>query len=209
MSKIALSPNASGTGTFTIASPNSNTNSTLTLPEGTATLATERSGSIVQIQHTQFTSTNTYSIDASSDAVITDLEVTITPVYSDSIMMLDAYVYGEASDTSFTHDAVWFFYKSVGGGADTKLAHPTAGSRNVGVGSMAISYQQQSANTPDHVIYRYFDTVSSTSSHTYKVGVGNGRAGAVTWYLNQIVSTSDARTSERMVSNITVTEIKA
>ena len=33
MSNIALTPNASGTGTFTLASPNSNTNRTLTLPD--------------------------------------------------------------------------------------------------------------------------------------------------------------------------------
>jgi hypothetical protein len=33
MSKIALTPDASGTGTFTIASPDSNTNRTLTLPD--------------------------------------------------------------------------------------------------------------------------------------------------------------------------------
>ena len=33
MSKIALTPNASGSGTFTIASPNSDTDRTLTLPD--------------------------------------------------------------------------------------------------------------------------------------------------------------------------------
>jgi hypothetical protein len=33
MSNIALTPDASGTGTFTLASPNSNTNRTLTLPD--------------------------------------------------------------------------------------------------------------------------------------------------------------------------------
>lgn len=38
MSKISLSPNASGTGTFTIASPNSNTDRTLTLPDSTGTV---------------------------------------------------------------------------------------------------------------------------------------------------------------------------
>jgi hypothetical protein len=38
MSQIALSPNASGTGTFTIAAPDSNTNRTLTLPDVTTTL---------------------------------------------------------------------------------------------------------------------------------------------------------------------------
>jgi hypothetical protein len=40
MSKVALSGNASGTGTFTIASPNSNTDRTLTLPDNTGTILT-------------------------------------------------------------------------------------------------------------------------------------------------------------------------
>jgi hypothetical protein len=40
MSKIALSGNASGTGTFTIASPNSNTDRTLTLPDNSGTVIT-------------------------------------------------------------------------------------------------------------------------------------------------------------------------
>ena len=38
MSKVALSGNALGTGTFTIASPNSNTDQTLTLPDATGTV---------------------------------------------------------------------------------------------------------------------------------------------------------------------------
>ena len=40
MSKIALTPNSSGTGTFSIASPNSNTNRTLTLPDSAGELLT-------------------------------------------------------------------------------------------------------------------------------------------------------------------------
>ena len=39
MSKVALSGNASGTGTFTIASPNSNTDRTLSLPDASGTAA--------------------------------------------------------------------------------------------------------------------------------------------------------------------------
>ena len=40
MSKVALSGNASGTGTFTIASPNSNTDRTLNLPDASGTILT-------------------------------------------------------------------------------------------------------------------------------------------------------------------------
>jgi len=40
MSKISLSGNASGTGTFTVASPNSNSDRVLTLPDATGTILT-------------------------------------------------------------------------------------------------------------------------------------------------------------------------
>jgi hypothetical protein len=43
MSKIALSGNASGTGTFTLASPDSNSDRTLNLPDSEGTLATAES----------------------------------------------------------------------------------------------------------------------------------------------------------------------
>ena len=43
MSKIALSPNASGTGTLTIAAPNTNSDRTLTLPDSAGTIATAES----------------------------------------------------------------------------------------------------------------------------------------------------------------------
>jgi hypothetical protein len=43
MSKIALEPNAAGTGTFSIASPATNTNRTLTLPDVDGTVLTSAS----------------------------------------------------------------------------------------------------------------------------------------------------------------------
>jgi hypothetical protein len=48
MSKIALTPNISGTGTFTIASPGTSTDRTLTLPDNSGTLVTNTSGSVSQ-----------------------------------------------------------------------------------------------------------------------------------------------------------------
>jgi len=41
MSKISLQPNASGTGTFTLAAPDSNTNRTLTLPDEAGKVLTD------------------------------------------------------------------------------------------------------------------------------------------------------------------------
>jgi len=47
MSKIALSPNASGTGVFTIASPSGNTDRTLTLPDEAGTVLTSASTTVL------------------------------------------------------------------------------------------------------------------------------------------------------------------
>jgi hypothetical protein len=43
MSKVAITGNASGTGTFTLAAPNSNSDRTLTLPDNTGTIITTAS----------------------------------------------------------------------------------------------------------------------------------------------------------------------
>jgi hypothetical protein len=86
MSKIALSGDASGTGTFTIASPNSNNNRTLTLPDATGTVMTTSTaiaasqlpvGSVLQMvegtmaSNTGLSSTSTTYIDVGLSANIT------------------------------------------------------------------------------------------------------------------------------------------
>jgi hypothetical protein len=50
MSKIALSGNASGTGTLTIAAPNTNTDRTLTLPDSTGTILNDQSNIETQVK---------------------------------------------------------------------------------------------------------------------------------------------------------------
>jgi len=67
MSKIALTPNASGTGTLTIAAPNTSTDRTLTLPDSTGTIDTlNRAGNVLQVVQyvfnpsTELTTSNSY-----------------------------------------------------------------------------------------------------------------------------------------------------
>jgi len=52
MSKIAFSPNASGTGTFTVAAPNTNTDYTLTFPQSTGILLNDQSDIETQVKTT-------------------------------------------------------------------------------------------------------------------------------------------------------------
>ena len=65
MSKIALTPNASGSGTFTIAAPNSDTDRTLTLPDEAGTVVTTAGADFTD----QVTATKT-SAGASTNALV-------------------------------------------------------------------------------------------------------------------------------------------
>lgn len=83
MSSIKLSPNASGTGIFTIAAPNSNTDRTLTLPDQTGTVLTGAStanfpsGSVLQV--VQATTTTMTSVSSTNTNTDTSLTASITP----------------------------------------------------------------------------------------------------------------------------------
>jgi len=62
MSQVAISGNASGTGTLTIAAPNTNSNRTLTLPDGTGTFTVNGVNSNI-VSGTAQASTSGTSID--------------------------------------------------------------------------------------------------------------------------------------------------
>jgi hypothetical protein len=61
MSLVAISGNASGTGTLTIAAPNTNSNFTLTLPQTTATLGINGPAFSVYSNADQATTTNVWT----------------------------------------------------------------------------------------------------------------------------------------------------
>jgi hypothetical protein len=159
-------------------------------------------GGIIQVQYTQFTGTNSYSISAATNTVITDLTVNITPVSTSSIIKIDAMVNGEWSHQNGATDSIWFFYRD-----STKLPTHTAGNRPVGVlMGTSISYDQQDmGSTPEHAYYSYFDTPSSTSQITYKVGVFQDNG--YDWSLNKTHADNDSSNYERGTSFICVTEI--
>jgi len=160
------------------------------------------SGSVIQVQRTMFTSTNTISLSANTDTALTDLTVNITPISTSSIIKIEAMVNGEWGNQDGATDGVWFFYRDT-----TKLSHASAGNRKVGIAmGTSLTYSSgDSSSTPEHIYYSYFDSPSSTSQITYKVGV-NQRNG-YTWNLNRTGSDTDADNMERGISLITVTEI--
>ena len=159
-----------------------------------------RSGSILQVQYTQFTGTNT--IDVSGETVLTDLTVNITPTSTSSIIKLEAMVNGEWAHQDGPFGSVWYFFRNT-----TKLAHAASGNRLVGIlmGTPDTYFNANTDSTPEMAVYSYFDSPSTTSQITYKVGVE--QAGNYDWHLNKTVGDTDTVAYERGISLITATEI--
>lgn len=173
--------------------------------DGVITNANLPSGSILQVQYTQFTGTNTVSVTADTEALVTDLAVSITPVSTSSILKVEAMVCGEHGTASNVYNSVWYFDRS-----GTKVAAPQVGSnRRVGIAitnTVGIP-ATDAASTPEMVNYSYFDTPATTSAITYTVALLV--AANETWHLNKTATDSDTTSYERGTSYICVTEIKA
>ena len=160
-------------------------------------------GHVLQVQYTQLTSTYSQSITGATDTALTSFEVNITPSSTNSIILLTSSWMGEFGNNDHTYDSTFFFYRNT-----TKLAHPTASSRNCGIQVPAVSYWETNANsTPESLFMQYIDSPSTTSTITYKVGVRF--SGTSTLYTNRNVDDSDSPGRERGISSIIAMEIGA
>ena len=174
------------------------------LASGAITSAVMPTGSVLQIQRTQYTTTTSTAVNTQTNVSLDHLAVNITPISTSSIIRIDAMVNGEWSTQSASFNSVWFFYRD-----STKLSTPVSSGRAVGI-HMGTGITIESANassTPEHAVYSYFDTPSTTSQITYKVGVYQGVGSNLTWYTNRTAGDTDGYQYERGTSFISVTEI--
>ena len=171
---------------------------------GTINSARFPSGSILQTQYTQISAGSSISSATNTDTEISALSVNITPTSASSIIKIETMINGEWSDQGAAYNSTWFFYRD-----STKLSAPAAGSRKVGIlMGTALTYEAVDASsTPEQASYMYFDTPSTTSQITYKVGFNHSQSSTISWHLNKCVTDSDDVNQERGMSLICVTEI--
>ena len=169
------------------------------------------SGSIVQVQSTQYTTnTSMTSVGTSTDYVICSgtagsgteiLNVNITPRISGSKIWLQGMWCGEFSAKEDVYASMFFFYRNA-----VKLANTqgSPGARQVGIQTPAINYHEDDSTTSESIYYQYFDIhgISAGTQITYKMGVtvNNGGTifiggvvddtshGYVTWGISSIVA---------------------
>lgn len=147
MSKIALTPNASGTGTLTIAAPNTSTDRTLTLPDETGTVDTlQRAGNVLQVVN----ATNSTQITTTSSSYVTsNISASITP-----------------SSTSNKVLAIWNGNIRPTGSNNTFITWYQNG---VLVSGRGLIQKGGTSGADMNQSMRYLDSPSTTSSITYTV----------------------------------------
>jgi hypothetical protein len=201
MSKVAITGNASGTGTFTIAAPNSNTDRTLTLPDQTGTILTSASnsefpvGSVLQVLST--TKTDTFSTTSTSFTDITGLSVSITPKSATSKIFVIASLCGASNGNANTAQYRLMRDSTAIGIGDA------AGSRSRS--SSGLTYQADT-NRLDSYTFQTLDSPATTSATTYKVQMITSGSTA---YIGRTFADTDSATWPRTICTITVMEIAA
>ena len=176
----------------------------------------KESGSIVQVQSTQLTtSASTTSISASTDIVVSNgtasgtgsglLDVNITPKITGSKIWLQCNWTGEFSNAANVYNHMFFFWRNT-----TKLANtePSPGNRQIGISPATLTYDQSDGtSTLEHLFMQYFDThgINAGTQITYKLGLICYAAG--TLYTNRTDTDTNTNTRERGVSSLVAIEL--
>ena len=163
------------------------------------------SGSVLQVQHTQLTVHSTQALTANTDTLVAGFTVNITPTSTSSIIQLTAQIFGEFDHTAMPHNNIFYFMRDT-----TKLAHTgtVQSSQQSGVSAIAVTYVAASGNaatTPEAGMLSFFDTPSTTSQITYKLGFRGKQAGNL--HFNRTVDNANASSEELGTSFISATEI--
>ena len=160
-------------------------------------------GSIIQIQHDQLTTGTSQAFSANTYTKLTNFpSVTITPTSTSSKIMIDVMWNGEFGVVGNTWSSVFVLYR------DSTLikGNTDSGYNYSGIAVPTTSYtSSDDDSTAEQCIFKYYDEPSTTSGITYYLGIK--ATSADTLYINRVVNNQTANGYERMISNMTVTEI--
>lgn len=235
MSKISLTPNASGTGNFTIASPNSNTDRTLTLPDATGTVVTDSatqtltnktltsptltspalgtpaSGTLTNCTGYPASALPTGSVLQVIQTVKTDTFTTTTS----GTTFVDITGMSVSITPSSSSNKVMVFFSVHGATSNLSYVRLIRNSTAIGIGETSgnrISCTVGNfnlggdGNTSFEWGTNYLDSPATTSSVTYKLQVLNETTN--TFCFNRTTLDQNSAAGFRPISQITVMEIK-
>ena len=169
-----------------------------------SSLASSAVAGVLQVKYTQVSTFSTQALVANTDTLVSGFTVDITPTSTSSIIRLDAQIFGEFDHSAMGHNNIFYFMRDT-----TKLAHTgtVQSNQQAGVSAITQTYGQGSnvLTTPEAGMLSFFDTPSTTSQITYKLGFRGKQAG--TLHINRTVENTNNSAEELGVSFISATEI--
>lgn len=160
--------------------------------------------SIVQVKYVRTDNRTTYASNNSGDGTtITDLNLTITPKYSNSLLLCQWMINGELHQ-----DNVFLIHRN---GAlvttSTYEGYNNAQGNNRWSGIASGFYDQNEDSTPSNWFLQYLIPAGSTTATTLAPAVRSSSGGNYTLALNRTINGASQDAYERMVSTGTIWEI--
>jgi hypothetical protein len=204
-----------GAGVTSLSSPNLN-GSTL----GNAQLSTNAitntklnfAGAVLQTQVIRYDARPGYSgptNGTNGGTRIQELRLNITPLYSNSLIVCEWWIHGEANN----HDSGWFVTTNGG-----NLSSGLGGSYpqwNTNVGQNSHSYllgdtfyDQDTGSTPTCSLLTFYDVPGNTSPRFYEPVYGSNDGGTRTFWINSTVGSRGQNNHENGCSFGRITEIR-
>lgn len=161
-------------------------------------------GSVVQVATIRSDARTTYSSSTSGDGTtVSELNLTITPKFSTSLLVCQWMISGEMHQ-----DNVFLIHRD---GALVTTTGQTGYNSTVGnsrwSGYTSAFYDQNEDSTPSNWFIQYFATANSTASTTIAPGVRSSSSGNYTLALNRTINNLTQNAHESMVSTGMIMEI--
>lgn len=160
--------------------------------------------SVIQVKYVRTDVQTTYTtLTTGNGTTVTQLNLTITPKYSNSLLLMQWMINGELHqdntflihrDGSLVTTSTYEGYNNVSGNSRWS-------------GMMNAYYDQNEDSTPSNWFLQYLAPASSTTSTTFAPAVRSTSGSAYTFALNRTINGAAQDAYERMVSNGTIWEI--
>jgi len=201
MSKVALTGNASGTGTLTVAAPNTNSDYTLTLPTSAGTVATQAyaNASSQTVQMGYAVKTDTFTLSTATWTDVTGMSVTLSALSNSANKVVVTISLGMCTPVTGT-----CILRVLRDSTPINIGD-AAGSRNRATAQVT---PPTSADASRAISFTAVDAPGDTSVHTYKLQMA--MQSGYTGYINRSGNDTDGTGiyQARAASSITVTEIQ-
>jgi hypothetical protein len=139
----------------------------------------------------------TFATAGALGSLITELDTSITPLYSTSRVLVQMNISFEVH-----HDTVFILYRN-----GTQIGRNSL-DNNYWSGTWLTGYDNDNSSTPRTNHYMFLDSPSTTSAITYRLMIQSAGCGAQTFYLNRAIGNVGTQNHEVAASTVLLQEIK-